>query len=299
MNVQLVNLRGVTNASGDKLHMNASLALPIPVSNLRSQDSQPFEATHAHKRFTDDNRRHDARGWLELRIWAEMFHDAQDARKRTAQRMRSGTVDPTPYEVYFESMERSEVIVKRELAKCYKRVVPSEIRKWQDSAHGLGVHTFALLLGYLGDPVWAQPHHWEGVGASRVLITDTPFPRTLSQLHQYCGHGAPGRPARGMSAEQLAALGHPRLKTIMWNITKGCVMKFDSPYRAVYDRVREECAERVHTAACIRCGPSGRPAQPGSLWNPGHQMGHAYRMTGREILRDLWVVAGGLNGGPA
>lgn len=35
----------------------------------------------------------------------------------------------------------------------------------------------------------------------------------------------------------------------------------------------------------------GKPAQPGTPWNPGHQHAHALRVTGKEILRDLWSIS--------
>ncbi len=56
---------------------------------------------------------------------------------------------------------------------------------------------------------------------------------------------------------------------------------------------KEAVADKTHTVECVRCGPSGKPAQPGSPWSKGHQHAHALRVVGKEILRDLWVVSMG------
>lgn len=295
--VQLVSRRSGNNCPFDELHTfenTHSLNGIIDSNLLRDADEcSEFVATHPLNPVPDAKGRNDADGWLELRVWAEMFNDSLDTRKRTANRMRSGSVDTTPYVAYFESIERSEAIVRKELARCYKRVVPSEIVAWQNSIHGLGVHTFARLLGHIGHPVWTTPHHWEGTGENRVLVADEPIARTISQLHQYCGHGAPGRARKGMTAEDALALGSPIAKTIVYIIAEGCMKKFDSPFRAVYDEAKAERADRLHSIECVPCGSKGKPAPVGSPWRPGHVHAHALRMTGRAILHDLWIVAGG------
>ena len=42
---------------------------------------------------------------------------------------------------------------------------------------------------------------------------------------------------------------------------------------------------------CKRCGPSGRPALPGSPWSDAHRHADALRVTGKEFLRLLWREA--------
>jgi hypothetical protein len=60
---------------------------------------------------------------------------------------------------------------------------------------------------------------------------------------------------------------------------------------------RPECptcsgsGERLHVSECVRCGPSGKPAQIGSPWSLKHQHTAALRKVGKEILRDLWRAA--------
>lgn len=69
-----------------------------------------------------------------------------------------------------------------------------------------------------------------------------------------------------------------------------------SPYRTVYDEARERYAERLHETPCLRCGPSGHPAQPGSPWNLGHQHAAAIRYIGKRFLLDLWREARDIRG---
>jgi hypothetical protein len=240
-----------------------------------------------------------------------MFEDAQQTRIATTNRAERGGVDPGAYLAYIESVTLAEKVCGTHMRKCYRRVVPEEIRNWQQAMGGIGEHLLARLLGHLGHPVWATPHHWEGTGSKRVLVADEPFARTVGQLWQYCGHGAPGRIKKGATFEELAAMGSPKLKMIVHLISEGIVKagirkypdapaEFDpdsrysiTAYGQVYLDVRKTVADKVHTAECVRCGPSGKPAQIGSPWSAGHKQAHALRMVGKEILRDLWIVSGG------
>jgi len=230
-------------------------------------------------------------GWLELRIWAEMFEDAMQQRIAANNRAERGGVDPSVYAAYTDALQKAENVCALEMRRCYRRVVPESIRTWQKNTHGLGEHAIARLLGHLGHPRIATPHHWEGTGSARTLIADEPFERTIGQLWQYCGHGRAERKRKGMTATELAAQGSPVLKMIV-HIIAECTMKQKaSPYRVVYDDIKTKCADKTHSVECVRCGPSGKPAQPGTPWKPGHIHAHALRITGKEILRDLWLVA--------
>jgi hypothetical protein len=245
---------------------------------------------------------HNIDGWLELRTWAELYFDTQDARKAANNKARAtGAADI--FAGYTANLEQLELDCKKAMLDCYKRVVPAPIIAWQQSTPGIGEHLLARLLGHLGHPVVARPHHWEGTGAKRVLVADTPYERTVSQLWQYCGHGDPTRRIKaGMSAEELAAVGSPRLKMITHLLAEACmkaiggetsngVMRKRSPYRDVYDLRRIETIDRLHAAPCVRCGPKGKPAPEGSPWSLAHQNADALRIVGKELLRDLWRVS--------
>ena len=230
-------------------------------------------------------------GWLELRIWAEMFFDAQQQRIASVNRAERGGVDPEIYAPYIESLDAAEKVVRRQMILTYRRAVPEPIRAWVKTTHGLGEPLMARILGHLGHPRWATPHHWEGTGAARVLVTDPPFERSVSQLWAYCGHGRPGRVRKGASAADLAALGSPQLKMLTHVAAECCMKTKTSPFRLVYERARTDYADKVHSVPCVRCGPSGKPAQEGSPWSLGHQHAGALRIVGKEILRDLWRVS--------
>ena len=229
-------------------------------------------------------------GWLELRVWAEMFDDAQKARIANTNRAERGGVDPIIYEHHLDALRRAEHECRLSLRRTYRRVAPTSIQEWQKITNGIGIDLLARLLGHMGDPRWATPHHWEGAGAARTLITDPPFERGVGQLWQYAGHGAPARRTKGMSADDLAAQGSPMLKMLVHLNAEACMKCMTSPFRLTYEQSRQATADKVHTVECVRCGPSGKPAQPGTPWSPGHQHAHALRIVGKAILKDMWMV---------
>lgn len=70
-----------------------------------------------------------------------------------------------------------------------------------------------------------------------------------------------------------------------------------SPYRLLYERRKAATEGRVHAVECVRCGPSGKPAQPGGAWSDGHRHADALRIVAKEILKDLWREARRIHGG--
>lgn len=67
------------------------------------------------------------------------------------------------------------------------------------------------------------------------------------------------------------------------------VVKAGGPWREIYDRRKVATEGRVHVVPCVRCGPSGKPAQPGSEWSKGHRHADALRVLSKEILKGLWT----------
>lgn len=156
---------------------------------------------------------------------------------------------------------------------------------WVKGMKGVGEKQAARLLGTIGDPYWNTLHG---------------RPRLVSELWQYAGHGDPNRSKRrrGQVVEYS-----PDAKKRTWLIAAKCVTFIDkttcadgahaeectcSPYRVVYDTRKAATAERVHATECVRCGPSGHPAGFGTPWSDGHRHADALRVTGKEILKDLW-----------
>ena len=226
-------------------------------------------------------------GWAELRVCGDLFARAQAERIAVSNLLR--TSDHDMFGPILASLEESEKLCKLALRRCYRRVVPASLRNLQKVEKGLGEDSFARILGHLGDPYIATPHWWEGTGSSRVLMQGEPHIRTISQLWHYCGHGRPGRVAKGATAAELAALGNPTLKMLVHLQAEWC-MKQNGRYRELYTATREAAEDKVHSVPCVRCGPSGRPALEGTPWSKGHQHAHALRIVGKEILRDMWLA---------
>ena len=113
--------------------------------------------------------------------------------------------------------------------------------------------------------------------------------RSVSQLWSYCGHGDPARKRRaGMTAEEAAAMGNPQAKMLTRLLAECCMKqnggtdkngkaRLPSPYRAVYDEARMDYEARD--------------------WTDGHRHNAALRKTGKAILKDLWLAAGGAKAG--
>jgi hypothetical protein len=241
--------------------------------------------------------------YTELRLLAEMFFDVQDFRKSAANKVRSKSIDPDVVGTAIDQYEKTEHLLGLELRRCMRRTVTPGILAWQKAQLGIGEHLLARLLGQIGDPRLARPMHWEGTGSKRHLVDDEPFDRLVSQLWSYCGHGDPARKRqRGMDADEAMGLGNPKAKMLVWNLATACVKagvrnlddgskKAISHYGAFYMDARTRFEDRTHATECVRCGPSGKPAQVGSPWSPGHQHAASLRLLGKEILRDLWVAS--------
>lgn len=164
-------------------------------------------------------------------------------------------------------VDQAKQMEKDAIKNLEKLMRQHPIGPWVKAQRGLGDKTTARLLGIIGDPYWQ---------------TAEDRPRTVSELWAYCGL-APGQKRRkGQQANWS-----DDAKKRAWLLATSCV-KAGGPYREVYDNRREQTAGRVHETECVRCGPSGKPAQPGSEWSKGHQHADALRITSKEILKDLW-----------
>ena len=249
--------------------------------------------------------------WTGLRIAAEMYEDVQKARIAANNRAKRGGIDRHDFEIPFDALKGAEDQFGERMRQEYKLVVPAEIRAWQKDTIGIGEHLLARLLGMIGHPVHTTPHWWEGKGEDRILMKGEPFDRSVSQLWSYCGHGDSTRKRRkGMTKEEAFAMGNPRAKMILHLLAESAC-KLDgvpdkngkarsrSPYRDVYDKRKAATERYTHVIECVRCGPSGKPAQPGSDWSKAHRHADALRIVGKEILRDLWRVVGGKTIDPA
>jgi len=142
---------------------------------------------------------------------------------------------------------------------------------WAKSIQGVGEKSIARLIADIGDP------------------GDRP---NVAKLWAYCGVGDPARKRRkGMTQQEAFAMGNPHAKKMCWLISEAFVKNRNSPYRAVYDNRRQATANRVHDTVCVRCGPAGKPAAPGSPWSLKHQHEDGKRIAVKIFLKDLWIAS--------
>jgi len=147
---------------------------------------------------------------------------------------------------------------------------------WVQAQKGVGEKQGARLLAVIGDP---------------YVNEQTGEARMVSQLWAYCGHGDPARRrAKGMTQADLFRLGNPVAKSRTWLIACA-VLKAQGPLSSVYYDRKAATEGRLHVAPCVRCGPSGRPAQDGSPWSDAHRHADALRVTGKAMLKGLWLEA--------
>ncbi len=163
---------------------------------------------------------------------------------------------------------------------------------WVKAQKGVGEKTAARLLAIIGDP---------------YVNMQTGEVRTVSQLWAYAGHGDPARKLRkGMTQADLFALGNPTAKKRTWLIATAILKAGGGEEKAIavaesslltpslasaYYARKRATEGRLHATECKRCGPSGKPAQPGSPWSDAHRHADALRITGKEFLRGLWIEA--------
>ncbi|BAU32499.1 hypothetical protein [Microcella alkaliphila] len=144
---------------------------------------------------------------------------------------------------------------------------------------GVGEKQAARLLAAIGDPYWNDLHD---------------RPRTVSELWAYCGYavhnGAAQRRRRG---EKTNWSDTAKMRAFL--IALSCIKQENSPYRIVYDESRIGDVDKLHTTECVRCGPSGKPAQPGTPLSAGHQHQRALRRVSKALLKDLWIEARALH----
>jgi hypothetical protein len=241
--------------------------------------------------------------YITLRRYGEVFSDIQRLRIATENRLRSlGATAAEESAVVGELRGAEESAAKAVLAE-YRLVANAGIKRWQKDSIGIGEHMLARLLGVVGHPRIATPHHWEGQQAAdsevepptsdaaddspkpkddrrktpiRSLVADPPHLRNVAKLWAYCGHGDPARRrTKGMTQEEALALGSPRAKMIVHLMAELCIRQRHGDYRKVYDAAREVYATR-----------------PDAEWSDLRRHNAALRKTGKEILKDLWVAAG-------
>lgn len=171
-----------------------------------------------------------------------------------------------------EGMAQVEHQAELELVRLWRT---HPLAPWAKSYRGLGEKSIARLIAEIGDP----------------YIRDTAEIRTLGQLRALCGHGDPARAGqipKGATQAEIFKRGNPRAKKQVWLIATSLLKAGN---RDVYDAARLKYQEASHEKACVRCGPAGKPAQPGSPLSDGHKHARALRALGKAFLADLYEAA--------
>lgn len=158
--------------------------------------------------------------------------------------------------------------------------------EWVKQTIGVGEKQAGRLLAAIGNPWW---NHTAGA------------PRTVSQLWAFCGLHVWSNPGHEGAAthERDAGVAPYRTRGVKANwstdartrtylVAESCIKQRRSPYRAVYDDGRTKYDDATHQVECKRCGPKGKPAQPGSPLSAGHQHGRAMRLVMKALLKDMW-----------
>ncbi len=150
-------------------------------------------------------------------------------------------------------------------------VQQSPLAGWIKRTEGLGLKSVGRVLAIIGDPTWNDRDNRE---------------RSISQLRSYCGFGDATRQRKtpGVSANW-----HPRARVRVWNVAKAAAIS--GPYKEIYDFEKLRTLDSVHDRTCLRCGPVGSPALPGSLRSKGHRHEMARRRVAKAFLKDLWHEA--------
>jgi hypothetical protein len=148
---------------------------------------------------------------------------------------------------------------------------------WVKTVRGIGEKQGGRLIAAIGDP-YARPD---------LLLLDGTWdparPRTVSELWAYCGLKPGQKRKRGERANWSATA-----KMRAWNVA-GSMLKAGN--RDVYDKRKARTEGALHEGECVRCGPKGKLAQPGSPWSKAHRHADALRVASKEILKDLWREA--------
>jgi hypothetical protein len=215
-----------------------------------------------------------------LAVLAEMLDDLEHVKNATKNR-RQAMLDPKMYgtpEAQVGALDDMvQVLTKLEheaILELQRRVRLHPLYSWIKKSRGVGEKQGARLLSAIGDP------YIHGV---------TGEPRTVSQLWAYCGYhtidGIAARRKRGVKANWSDTA-----KKRAYLVAEKCMMA-GGDYRDVYDKRKANTEGRLHLSECVRCGPSGKPALPGSEWSAGHRHADALRVVSKEILKDLWKAA--------
>lgn len=199
-----------------------------------------------------------------LLILADSLNDVENLRKATANQLRSLTREAdgkggrglSPHSkaawmladrlAVLEQFERQTVLELNRAMRAHS------LGSWVKRTVGIGEKQGARLIAAIGDPYW---NHAE----------DRPR-RGPAELWAYCGYAPDQKRRKGIKSNWNA-----EAKMRAYLCAESCMKQRTSPYRAAYDKARENWSDRETS--------------------DGHKHAHALRVVAKEILKDLWSEA--------
>jgi hypothetical protein len=230
--------------------------------------------------------------YIEIGLLAKRVSELEALRIADENRIRSVEQAGDAREAMLDSLKAVNTEIKKlerqavlALEKSIKQT--PGVGEWVQATPGVGLKTVGRLIGAIGNPVMN-------------FAEDRPR-RGPAELWAYMGlhvtdNGTAPRRKKGELANWST-----EAKTRAFLVAEGCVkavggetsngvIKPRSPYRDVYDSARMKHAGGVHKTECPRCGPKGKPAQPGSPLSDGHAHARAMREVMKELVKDLFLT---------
>lgn len=201
---------------------DSDLQKPSPSVNKEVKPKGRPRKTEVVEAETEDEQ---SKRFLELRIWSDTYYQLQKQRIMVSNRLSSGVLPPDIVADLLDDLKATEKRVGLAMKGSFRKTMPI-LNAWvkTEAALGIGEHLMARLIGAIGHPLYAQPHHWEGTGSDRKLVADEPFKRNVAKLWQYCGMGDPTiRRKAGQSAEEVTRAGNPKAKMLIRLIAEGTI----------------------------------------------------------------------------
>lgn len=307
-------LKSPTSSNADAAHLKISAGAISQTQSTLSTRRQP-SASHP----TVAAKTHGgSAGRPDLRIIGRTLDDLEHMRIIATNRVLAAEKTmgmPLPHVLFtLEPVLDAEKRARKELLAAFRS---HPLSAWCATVPGLGRQpgtriSVARLLACIGDP------------ADRA---------NPSQLRAYCGHGDPNRkPVKGMTQTELFKAGNPDAKMRVHLIAESLIkqrckackdasreireaakeagdavppwqpsaefctcLSEGKTGRVRYDARRNVTVGKLHERSCVRCGPTGHPALPGTPWSKAHCHADALRIVGKGFLLDLWIAARSLH----
>ena len=225
-----------------------------------------------------------------VQLYAEALSDIEAVRIAQDNRVRSllaetGMEEPPPaYQAIRAHLGDAEKKLTRELQKAMKQ---HPLGQFVVMTPGVGEKQAGRLLASIGDPCWNAAEERPRRGPAEFWKYMGLAPGQRKKRGERAAWNHEGKMRSFLIAEQC-------MKTV------GTAKARRSPYRDLYEQARAHYEDAVHEEPCVRCGPSGKPAQPGSPLSDGHKHARALRKVQKTILKDLFnerkrLAAEGIN----